>query len=64
MCDRFVTLGFKTDLRILIDLVCGKWSLSHATDKKVSSDMSKLAREGKEAKTAIRQIYDSSDQDY
>ncbi|GAA5815539.1 hypothetical protein MFLAVUS_009051 [Mucor flavus] len=54
--DRTNVVGFKTDLRILVDfdeeefdLVCGEGCLRDATDKKVGSDMSKLAREGKES---------------
>jgi hypothetical protein len=57
-------------LRILVDfdeeefdLVCGEGCLHDATDKKVGSDMSKLAREGKEAEVAIQQIYNSRDKD-
>ncbi|KAI7889040.1 uncharacterized protein EV154DRAFT_515649 [Mucor mucedo] len=61
-------IGFKTDLRILVDfddeefdLVCGEGCLRDASDKKISSDISKLAREGKEAEVAIQQIYNSMD---
>lgn len=68
--DHTNVVGFKTDLRILVDfdeeefdLVCGEGCLRDATDKKVGSDMSKLAREGKEVEVAIQQIYNSTDKD-
>ncbi|KAI8085920.1 uncharacterized protein B0P05DRAFT_433671, partial [Gilbertella persicaria] len=48
-------IGFKTDMRIIVDfdeeefdLVCGEGCLRDATNKKVCSDLSKLVREGKE----------------
>ncbi|KAG2204323.1 hypothetical protein INT47_009365 [Mucor saturninus] len=64
-------VGFKTDLRILVDfddeefdLVCGEGCLRDASDKKISSDTSKLAREAKEAEVAIQHIYNSTDKDF
>jgi hypothetical protein len=68
--DHANIIGFKTDMRILVDveeeefdLVCGEGCLQHATDEKVGSDMSKLLREGKEAEVAIQEVYDSTSQD-
>ncbi|EIE83212.1 hypothetical protein RO3G_07917 [Rhizopus delemar RA 99-880] len=52
------SIGFKTDLYILVDeeefdLVCGEICLQ---DAKVGSDMSKLLMEGKEAEVTIHSI--------
>ncbi|KAG2204295.1 hypothetical protein INT47_009337 [Mucor saturninus] len=62
-------VGFKTDLRILVDfddeefdLVCGEGCLRDASDKKISSDTSKLAREAKEAEWIDKSITRAAEQ--
>ncbi|KAI9485921.1 MAG: hypothetical protein EXX96DRAFT_604174 [Benjaminiella poitrasii] len=54
---------FNINKNIEFDLVCGEGCLRGATNKKISSDKSKLAREGNEAKVALQKIYNSTDND-
>lgn len=68
--DQTHVIGFKIDLRILLDigqeefdLVCGEGCLESAEDDKVTSDRSKLLREGKETEKGISEILDSSEED-
>jgi hypothetical protein len=68
--DQSHVIGFKIDLRVLVDigkeeldLVCGEGCLQSAEDNKIISDRSKLLREGKEIEMGISEILDSSDRD-